>query len=484
VNGSPAQAQAAAPRAPALPSLRSRLQRRVLLPLALTWLLGSAGAAAVAYVFTQRAFDRSLLDDAYAVAAHVTETPDGEVALNLSPSEIGSLLFDQSERVFFAVRRADGLLVAGHAGLPMAPAEPDRLWEFSDRFFNGAALRVVTLRREPPQDFVVAVGQTVHSRTLVLQRLLALCLLPQALLRAGLGLWLRRTIGGELQPLQRLQDALRARRPSDLSPVQVAGRTRDVAQLADAASALLARIAAGVRSQREFAGNVAHELRTPLAGIRSLAEFGLAQSDPAVWRAQLQAIRGSEERASHLVDQLLALARADESCDGLQLLPLRLDELVRALLLRLMPRADTLGVDLGAEGLDRACTVRGHPALLEGLLSNLLDNALRYGRPRQPGVAPCVTVELAPVAAGRVRLSVRDNGPGLADGTAGDGEPGELDRWRRGAGSSDAQGAGLGLSICRRYAELLGARLLLERGAAGGLSASIELVVVDGGGAA
>ena len=93
------------------PSLRSRLQRRVLLPLALTWLLGSAVAAAVAYSFTQQAFDRSLLDDAFALAAQVSESADGAVALNLSPRDIGNMLFDQSERVFFAVHSADGLLV-------------------------------------------------------------------------------------------------------------------------------------------------------------------------------------------------------------------------------------------------------------------------------------------------------------------------------------------------------------------------------------
>ena len=469
----PASAPSPAP-TPTRASLRSRLQRRVLVPLALTWLLGSTVAASVAYVFTQRAFDRSLLDDAYTIAAQVTETPDGEVALNLSPREIGAVLFDQTERVFFAVRRVDGLLVAGHAGLPVMTFEKGQQWQFGDHHFRGLDLRVVTLLRSTPQAFVVVVGQTVLTRSQVLQRLLALAVVPQALLLLLLGLWLRHSISDELRPLAQLQLALESRDSSDLSPLQVLAPSRDVARLGDAANGLMARIAAGVQSQREFAGNVAHELRTPLAGIRSLAEYGLAQPEPSVWRQQLQRIQQSEQRASHLVDQLLALARADESRDGLQLRPLRVDELVRALLLRTLPRADAEAVDLGAVGLEQPSWALGSVALLEGLLGNLLDNALRYGRPADAGTRPRVTVEVS-VEGAEVVLSVSDNGPGLAPGDTL--REGVLSRWTRGdAGEQHGRSAGLGLAIVARYAALLGARFALLPLAQGlGLCAQVRL---------
>ncbi len=466
--------QAAAQPAPPRASLRSRLQRRVLVPLALTWMLGSAVAASVAYVFTQRAFDRSLLDDAYAIAAQVTEATDGEVALNLSPREIGAVLFDQTERVFFAVRRADGLLVAGHAGLPVMIFDKGQLWQFGDHHFRGLDLRVVTLRRSTPQPFVVVVGQTVLSRSQVLQRLLALAVVPQALLLLLLGLWLRHSISDELRPLAQLQLALESRDSSDLSPLQVPAPSRDVARLGDAANGLMARIAAGVQSQREFAGNVAHELRTPLAGIRSLAEYGLAQPEPAVWRQQLQRIQQSEQRASHLVDQLLALARADESRDGLQLQLLRVDEGVRELLLRTLPRADVEGVDLGAVGLEQPSWTLGSVALLEGLLGNLLDNALRYGRPADASTRPRVTVEVR-IEGAELVLSVSDNGPGLTSGDTL--REGVLSRWTRGdAGEQHGRSAGLGLAIVARYAALLGARFALLPMAQGpGLCAQVRL---------
>ena len=109
-----------------LPSLRRRMLWQVMLPLALTWLLGSTVAISVAYVYTRKAFDRSLLDDAYAIAANVSAS-DGEVVFNLSPREVGAVLFDQSEREYFAVLRGDGTLVAGQGGLRLAPVDTSEM---------------------------------------------------------------------------------------------------------------------------------------------------------------------------------------------------------------------------------------------------------------------------------------------------------------------------------------------------------------------
>jgi len=182
--------------------------------------------------------------------------------------------------------------------------------------------------------------------------------------------------------------------------------SREVERLGVAIDALLVRIGDGVRAQREFAGNVAHELRTPLAGIRALAEYGLAQTDPALQREQLLAISQAQARASHLVDQLLALALADESRGSLTLEAVALDAVAREVVLRFMQRADQVGVDLGAQGLESAVRVRANAALVEGMLTNLIDNALRYGRSAD-GRAPVITIALTQ-GAGEARLSVID----------------------------------------------------------------------------
>ena len=461
-------------------SLRRRMLWRVLLPLALTWLLGSAISITVAYIFAAEAFDRSLLDDAYDIAANVS-TKDGGLVLNLSPHEVETVLFDQSEKTFFAVFKSDGSLLAGNGALHAQPAVNGRDFAFDERRYLGLDLRAVTLRQQEPLAFVVVVAQTTPSRSQLLRQLLVNSVVPQAILLLLLGLWLGRSIRRELEPLSRLQQALQSRDTGDLTPVQLEPTSGDIGRLAGAINALMSRIDAGVRAQREFAGNIAHELRTPLAGIRSLAEYGLMQKDPALWQAQLRNIVQSEQRASRLVDQLLALALADEARDSLKLEAVAVDVVVRDVLLRQMPRADAAGVDLGAQGLEQPLLAMADVALLEGLLANLVDNALRHGRPAAhthiattlPNPVPHVTVEVTPQGA-EVLLTVTDNGPGL-DGAQ---RQRVLARWEQGAAALQrGSGSGLGLAIVSRYVALLGGRFELVAAPGGvGLQACVWLV--------
>ena len=439
------------------PSLRSRVARHVVLPLVFTWALGTAIALFVANYFAGLAFDRAMLDDAYAIAASVRSGPTGP-AVNLSQPEIGALLFDQSESVYFAVLLPNGSLLAGHAGLRVPPFPDDLPYGFSDISFQGRALRAVTLRRSQPVEFTVLMAQTTASRTTLLHRMLAYSVVPQVLLLLFLAWWLLRVIQRDLQPLAELQRAVERRDARDLTPVPPSvtsdASTRDVERLGLAVNSMLARLDESISAQREFAGNVAHELRTPLAGIRAQADYALAHADPMVWREQLQGIVRGEARASHMVEQLLALALADEAQAGLRLEPVALDELARNVILRFLPKADAAGVDLGGEGLDESVTVMADAALIEGILGNLLDNALRYGNAEHPHV----TVRVAQLA-DAVVLSVTDNGPGLSEA-----DSAELrNRWTLGpAGRRLGEGAGLGLAIVSRYVELLDAHFSLE----------------------
>jgi two-component system sensor histidine kinase TctE len=446
------------PRDSAAPSLTARVLRRVLIPLGLTWLVGTAVALYVASYFTEQAFDRAMLDDAYSVSANVQAGERG-MELLLSPREVTSVLFDQSESVFFAVLRPDGSLLAGHEGLEAPAPEAGARYRFSHVLYQGQALRAVVLNHEAPDAYRVVIAQTTRARTVLVERLLVYSLAPQFVLLAALATWLWRGIGRELRPLGELRQTLEKRDAHDLAPVPVARSSRELEQLGDTLNALLDRLAQSASAQREFAGNVAHELRTPLAGIRALADYGLAQQTPAVWREQLENIAASQARASHLVDQLLALALADESRTGLQRQPLRLDELIQHAVLRHLARADAKGVDLGAQGLDEPVTVLANVALVEGTLDNLIDNALRYG-------GRTVTIELA----GHT-MSVADDGPGIPPEAQSD----LMQRWAQGpAGQKLGQGAGLGLAIVARYARLLGAELTFAKASEeGGLRVSV-----------
>jgi two-component system sensor histidine kinase TctE len=347
--------------------------------------------------------------------------------------------------------------------------------QFSSLRFRGGELRAVSLRRLQPAEFIVVMAQTTASRTQLLRRTLLYSAVPQLLLLIFLAWQLRRVIQRDLEPLAQLQQAVDQRDASDLTPVPPevteGASTRDVERLGTALNSMLSRLAQSIAAQREFAGNVAHELRTPLAGIRAQAGYALAQGDPAVWREQLLGIAQGEQRASHLVDQLLALARAGEGSAGVHMEAVELNELARTVLLRFLPKADGMGVDLGGEGLDEPVRVRGDAALIEGILGNLLDNALRYGTSQ----APHVTVALTR-GEGSVTLSVTDNGPGLGGQDAT--QLGQ--RWAQGpAGQRLGEGAGLGLAIVNRYADLLGAEFILEPAPGGGLRAVLRFALTD-----
>jgi len=456
---------------PLKPSLRNRLLRHVLIPLAVMWLFGSALVVAIASYFAQQAFDRALLDDAYLVASHVRRAADesGSLDLSLSAQEMSTVLFDQSESLYFAVLVANGALLAGHVGLRPSQLDDNLKPHFDTVEYQGRVVRSVSIHSQQPGDFYVVMAQTTASRDSLLQRLLTFSIVPQLLLLLALAAWLKRAIEDDLGPLADLERAVGRRDARDLTPVPETATTRDVQRLGQAINALLGRIAQSVQAQREFSGNVAHELRTPLAGIRALADYGLRQNDPQVWREQLQGIAQSQERASHLVDQLLALALADEAQQTLEPQPVALDVLVGEAVLRFLPRADAAGVDLGARGVDQPVWAFANGALIEGVLNNLLDNALRYGRSPDGDSHITVSVVDAPQT---VVLSVIDNGPGVSHEQL----KKLTQRWVQGsAGEALKEGSGLGLAIVNAYVRLLGAKVSLQTESPHGLRVTITL---------
>lgn len=455
-----------------LPSLRRRLARRILLPLALVWLLGTATSMGVAYYYAAQAFDRALLDDAYTLADNL-QFRANEPALNLTSIELKNLLLDHTESTFYAVRRSsDGSFVSGHTWLKVNPQNLHAKYEFFDLIGDKMQpLRAISMMVGDDFQYQIIMAQTTRSRTALLQNLLLLTLIPQALLLFLLAWWLRRGMDADLQPLSDLQRVLGERDATDLTPLNVPANSRDVDNLCHALNALMERIAIGVQAQREFAGNVAHELRTPLAGIRALVEYGLQHPNPAVWKSQLEAIATSEAHASHMVQQLLALALADEQRESLHLHPVALHLLVPQMVLKHLDRADALGVELAVMGCDADVTLQSDEGLLEGILSNLLDNALRYGKPitSKTPVTPVDTADNATINVAievnesTISLWVIDNGAGITQAA----REHLMQRWKQAnngnrSGIEAGQGVGLGLHIVSRYAHLLGAQFELR----------------------
>jgi two-component system sensor histidine kinase TctE len=221
-----------------------------------------------------------------------------------------------------------------------------------------------------------------------------------------------------------------------------------VQPLIGAFNGLLARLDASLKAQQRFVADAAHQMRTPLAGLRMQAEIAMRQRDPMSLQHAMRQIVASADRASHLINQLLALARADADSPP-ALVPLDFEALARDVAREWVPHAREREIDLGFEAAAAPAWVDGNAVLLRELANNLLDNAIRYTRP-----GGRVTVRL--LVDEHVVLEIEDTGIGIDDAER------ELvfERFYRVLGT-ETEGSGLGLPIVRGIAHLHRASIAL-----------------------
>ncbi|MGH8666686.1 MAG: ATP-binding protein [Burkholderiales bacterium] len=290
-------------------------------------------------------------------------------------------------------------------------------------------------------------------------RTLAPFLLTLPLL-AGL-LWL--AVTRALKPLDAVTNAVKARSATSLPPLPESSAPQEVRPLIAALNDLLARLGHALESQRNLVADAAHELRTPLTALRLQAQLAERATEPQERASAFATLKQGLERAAHLVQQLLTLAREDPSAGERTMTDLELGEIAAHVVSDYSVLAESRGIDLGLARRDPDLIVRGEPEGLGTLLSNLVDNALRY-TPR----GGRVDVSAFRGADG-ITLEVSDDGPGIA--------PQErervFDRFYRRA-DSDEPGSGLGLAIVRSIAQRHHARVQLDSGPGGvGLAARV-----------
>jgi len=277
----------------------------------------------------------------------------------------------------------------------------------------------------------------------------------------GLLIWLSVTAG--LLPLGALALQVQRRAPDNLAPLPEPQVPREVAPLVHALNALFERLRTSFEQERRFTADAAHELRTPLAALKTQAQVAQAATSQQALRHALDQIVVGVDRATRLVEQLLMLARLDPQASLPAAEPLSLPQLAAACVAQLAPMAAQRDVDLAQEAPDTAM-VRGDAALLSALVRNLLDNAIRHAPPGSE-------VELSVRgAADSVLLRVCDRGPGIPAAQ----RQRVLERFYRIDGVS-GEGSGLGLSIVQRIVQLHGATLRLEPGE-GGQGLCVEVV--------
>ncbi len=322
---------------------------------------------------------------------------------------------------------------------------------YGEIMVNGQLWRVLT-RWDARHEFMIQVAEPLAAREQLARHIAFKMLLPTLLSLPVLALLLWIAVGAGLHPLQQIKREVKQRTADRLEPVSMKGVPNEVAPLAQALNDLFARLQKTLANERRFTADAAHELRTPLAALKTHAQVALRATGDAERRAALENVLRGVDRATHLLEQLLTLARVDPeaAASGHELVNLR--ALAANVLADLALFARAKHIELALED-GPTCNILGNPAHLTVLLRNLLDNAIRY-TPANGNVSVTLLDE------GNITLEVRDTGPGI---------PAEersrvLERFYRMQGSCET-GSGLGLSIVRRITELHGARLELDQGA-------------------
>jgi two-component system sensor histidine kinase TctE len=439
----------------------------MLTPLLLLWPISLVLTWLVAEGIAGRPFDRALEYNVQALAQLVRS--DGlRVEFNLPAPAREILRADDIDLIYYQVLGSRGEFLSGERDLPL-PVEEERETSgevmLRDDVIKGTPVRVAYLwiQLEAPgtTPALVQVAETLEKRSVLATEIIKGVMLPQFVILplAVLLVWLALARG--IRPLNRLEERIRQRKPDDLSPLDDRTVPLEVAPLVTAINGLLTRLKESIATQKRFLADAAHQLKTPLAGLRMQADLAQREnSSTTELKQSLQLIGRASIRATHTVNQLLALARAESGGANLGRQTCDLVDLAMDVLQDSLPRAMDKRIDLGYEGVEpgsQGVKIEGNPTLLKELMRNLIDNALNYtpSIEEHPGV---VTVRILADRFGQVVLfQVEDNGPGIADGEM------ELvfQPFYRALGN-EADGSGLGLPIVLEIAQQHGAKVSLE----------------------
>ncbi len=469
-------------------SLARQLQLWVLLPQLVLWMAAGVATYKFAAGYANQAIDASLLQASRSLARQLKPIGNG-LLIDFPRAAQDVLEADPADKLLYMVSAPPGQFILGNQALPAPPAPHATASPVLDtpHFYDGTMpthgpaapntpsgqpLRLVALHlrfgdeANAPQTMLVQVARSSANREELARRILVDMLLPMSslVLLMTLIVWLGVRAG--LSPLARLRQQVEGRNPTDLAPLQLASAPRELWSLATALNTLLAAVQNTVATQKRFIGDAAHQLRTPLAGLKSQTEIALQSTTDPDLRARLQRVHDSATRSAHLVNQLLTLARAEpESVMAHDRQRFDLRRMAQAVTAEWVPRALRLHIDLGmAQDNENAPSASAHPPvwiaanelLMREALSNLIDNALRYAgkgaqvtvrvlqapapRTQMPHMTPRLTPSMA-------WLEVMDNGPGISPAD----HERVFERFVRATEAGD--GCGLGLAIVKEITE-------------------------------
>lgn len=420
-------------------------------------LLGGVGSVVLMWLvaawFTWRDAEHELgelLDAHLAQAAALLVAPAAHEHFHEELFARAPHLHRYATRVVFQVWH-EGQLMQGSGNAPSQPLTTLRSG-FETTDIGGQRWRVFATVGDAP-DIQIYVGERLDVRATILRAVLHSLMWPLllGLPLLALAAWWAVRLG--LAPLDRLSATLARRQPDALEPVSLHRAPAELQPLVVALNALLVRVSRLIDTERRFTADAAHELRTPIAGIRAQAQVARGATGDEERRHALDQLLQGCDRAAHLIDQLLMLARVDAGAgegSGSQ----ELGALVRLAVAEQLPAVLARGQSIDVQA-DEACWVSGSPVWVAVLLRNLLDNASRYA-----GLQARLRVSVT-VCDDQPLLTVEDSGPGLPEA--------DLQRlgerfYRAETGLASGQpGSGLGWSIVRRVAQVIGLQVQPDR---------------------
>jgi two-component system sensor histidine kinase TctE len=427
--------------------------------LVLTWLVAQSVAG--------KPFDRALEYNVGELATLV-KVQHQQVSFNLPLPARQLLRAEEDDTVFYQVLGTRGEYLSGERELPPPPEDEAPFFgevHFRDAQYHGQDVKVaytwVRLDLPKARPALVQVAESLDKRAMLATEIVKGVMLPQFVILplAVLLVWVG--LAYAIKPLNRLEERIRARKPDDLSPLDEHSVPLEVAPLVASVNDLLLRLKNSISHQKRFLADAAHQLKTPLAGLRMQADLAQREGGSAdELKQSLRQIGAASKRATHTVNQLLALARAEEGGTTMTHHACDLAQLTIDVVQDCLPRATDKAIDLGYEGLQPGAdgvSLPGNATLLKEMLRNLVDNAINYtpSSAEHPGM---VTVRVLADPFGKVlMIQVEDSGPGIA--------PSERELvfkpFYRSL-DSEVDGSGLGLPIVLEIAQLHGGRVDLE----------------------
>ena len=443
-------------------SIRQKLLNWLLMLLLPLLLLDTVSAYYLANHFANLAYDRALFRVVLALADQV-EVKEGNMVVDFPDSTLDLIEYDKDDYIYYQIQDPEHHVVIGEEKLTLPKVIPSAGQHvYYDAQFNNQLLRLVafsfplvganaTAVNGSKANALILIGETTTKRDKMAHDIIAIMLIPQILLIVLVTFLVNLGIKRGLISLEKLKDLVVRRLPTDTHPLEEQDAPQELQPLLHAMNDLLVKEKAAVDERRHFLANAAHQLKTPLAGLKIQAEAALREKDLDSVQHALQQISAGSDNLGRLANQLLSLARAEpESNHALVFSPVDLVELMNEVTAEWVPKALEKSIDLGVNCALQKLEISGNNVLLQELLNNLIDNAIRYS----PAYAK-VTVSLELNDHDAV-LSVQDNGLGIAL----DQQHKVFERFYRVLGTA-ASGCGLGLAIVREIAHQHQARVEL-----------------------